>query len=117
MKKLSLVAIQTLLSTLIADEPANEAEYGDILAEVTAELNKGAEAKAANEAVYNEAKPIVMAILSKLTTPAPLAEIYAEAEDSLPKGFTKGKFQYAMTRLWTDEIVKIEGKPNCYKKA
>lgn len=117
MKKLSLVAIQTLLSDLIADDPTNEAEYGDILAEVTAELNKGAEAKAANEAVYNEAKPTIMAVLSKLTAPAPLAEIYAEAEELLPEGFTKGKLQYAVTRLWTDEVVKVEGKPNCYGKA
>lgn len=117
MKKLSLVAIQTLLSDLIADDPTNEAEYGDILAEITAELNKGMEAKAANEAVYNEAKPTIMAVLEKLTAPAPLAEIYAEAEELLPEGFTKGKLQYAVTRLWSDEIVKIEGKPNCYKKA
>ena len=117
MKKLSLVAIQTLLSDLIDDDPTNEAEYGDILAEVTAELNKGAEQKAANAEVYDKAKKVVMSVLEKLTAPAPLSEIYAEAAAALPEGFTKGKFQYAMTRLWKDEIVKIEGKPNCYKKA
>lgn len=116
MKKLSLVAIQTLLSDLIADDPTNEAEYGDILAEVTAELNKGVEQKAANAEVYDKAKKVVMSVLDKLTAPAPLSEIYAEAEAALPEGFTKGKFQYAMTRLWTDEVVKVEGKPNCYYK-
>jgi FKBP-type peptidyl-prolyl cis-trans isomerase (trigger factor) len=117
MKKLSLIAIQTLLSDLIDDDPTNAAEYGDILAEVTAELNKGMEAKAANDAVYEQAKSVVMKVLDKLTAPAPLSEIYAEAEAALPEGFTKGKFQYAMTRLWADEIIKTEGKPNTYRKA
>lgn len=109
MKKATLTAIYDALKTLDFDP--------EVLAEIEAELNKGAEAKAANDALYEEAKVTVMAVLSELTTPAPLAEIYAEVEDLLPEGFTKGKFQYAMTRLWTNEVVKIEGKPNCYKKA
>lgn len=109
MKKATLTAIYETLKTMDYDP--------DILSEIEAELNKGAEAKAANAEVYDKAKKVVMSVLDKLTVPAPLSEIYAEAEGALPEGFTKGKFQYAMTRLWVDEVVKIEGKPNCYKKA
>lgn len=111
MKKATLETIRTALLD------AGYESTDPVMVEIETELNKGAEAKAASEAVYNEAKPTIMAILDKLTAPAPLAEIYAEAEAALPEGFTKGKLQYAMTRLWVDEIVKIEGKPNCYKKA
>jgi hypothetical protein len=111
MKKATL---QSLVNYLNGETVTN---LDEIKAEIEAELNKGMEAKAANDAVYEQAKPVVMKILDKLTAPAPLSEIYAEAEAALPEGFTKGKFQYAMTRLWTDEVVKIEGKPNCYKKA
>ena len=109
MKKTSLQSLVTLLT--------NSGELPEIKAEIEAELNKGMEAKAANDAVYEQAKSVVMKVLDKLTAPAPLSEIYAEAEPALPEGFTKGKFQYAMTRLWADEVVKYEGKPNTYSKA
>ena len=117
MKKLSLVAIQTLLTDLINDDPTNEAEYGDILAEVTAELNKGAEQKAQNDALYEEAKTIVMDELGKATEAVTIGELYDAVAGNLPEGFTKGKLQYAVTRLWKDEIVRIEGKVNSYRKA
>ena len=62
----------------------------DVMDELTKEINKGAEQKAKN----------------------------AEAiEDEVPEGITKGKVQYALTHLWGDEIVKVEGKPNGYRKA
>ena len=48
--------------------------------------------------------------------PATIGELYEAIEDELPEGFTKGKLQYAMTRLWVDEIVKHEGKINMYSK-
>ena len=35
-------------------------------------------------------------------------------KDSLPEGFSKGKVQYAVTRLWADEVTKTEGKVNTY---
>lgn len=115
MKKLSLVAIQTLLTDLINDDPTNEAEYGDILAEVTAELNKGAEQKAQNAALYDAAKPIVMEELGDAT--CTIGELYDAIADKLPEGFTKGKLQYAITRLWAEDFVRVEGKVNGYRKA
>ena len=90
------------------------AELADVRAEIVAELAKG-EAKAqANRDLYAEAHDVVIKVMSKLTDPAPISEIFAEVESALPEGMTKGKFQYAVTRLWTDEIVKTEGKVNTY---
>lgn len=86
----------------------------EIRAEIVAELSKG-EAKAqANRDKYAEAKDIVMGALKSVTSPVTLGELYAEVQNSLPEGFSKGKVQYAVTRLWTDSIAKIEGKVNTY---
>ena len=46
-----------------------------------------------------------------------ISELFDAVEANLPNGFTKGKLQYAVTRLWKDEIVRIEGKVNTYRKA
>ena len=89
-------------------------ELFEIRDELVAELNKGAEKAQANRDMYAEAKDIVLSALSD--TPVTIAELYAEVEDRLPEGMTKGKVQYAVTRLWTDEITKIEGKVNGYTR-
>lgn len=110
MKKNSLVAIKTALTNFgFADE--------DIMAELTAEINKGEEQKAKNAAVYTSFHDIVMNTLSEATAPITIAELWEAIEDEVPEGVTKGKVQYAVTRLWKDEIVKIDGNPNGYKKA
>lgn len=80
--------------------------------ELAAELNKGAEKAQANRDMYAKAHDIVMDALSD--TPVTIAELYNEIEDRLPDGMTKGKVQYAVTRLWVDEITKVEGKVNGY---
>ena len=108
MKKLSLVAIKNALVGFgYADE--------DILAELDKEINKGAEAKAKNAEAYDAIHDIVMGALT--SAPATVAEIWDAIEDEVPEGITKGKVQYALTHLWGDEIVKVEGKPNGYRKA
>ncbi len=89
-------------------------ELFEIRDELVAELNKGAEKAQANRDMYAEAHDIVMDALSD--TPVTIAELYAEVEDRLPEGMTKGKVQYAVTRLWTDEITKVEGKVNGYTR-
>lgn len=111
MKKATLNTILSLISTI--DTPEAEA----VRAELNAELNKGAEQKAQNEALYNEAKAIVMDELGKATEAVTIGELYDAVADALPEGFTKGKLQYAVTRLWTSEITRIEGKVNTYRKA
>ena len=107
MKKSTLTSIVALLNGETVDTEA-------LKAEVEAELNKGAEKAQANRDLYDKAHAVVIKAMSKLTAPAPICEIFAEVESALPEGMTKGKFQYAVTRLWSDEIVKTEGKVNSY---
>ena len=104
MKKSSLSAIYSALKGIDFDS--------EILAEIEKELNRGEAEKAKNAELYEVAKPIVFGALSE--TPATIGEIYDEVADALPEGFTKGKMQYAITRLWVDEVVKTEGKVNSY---
>jgi hypothetical protein len=108
MKKTSFEAIR---SALIAANFSN----ADILAELDKEINKGAEAKAKNAEAYEAMHDIIVGALSD--TPATCSEIFESIENDLPMGTTKGKVQYALTHLWQDEIVKVEGKPNGYKRA
>ena len=111
MKKATMNTILSLISTI--DTPEAEA----VRAELTAELNKGAEEKAWNAELYESAKAVVMGELSTATEAVTIGELYEAVEDKLPEGFTKGKLQYAVTRLWKDEIVRTEGKVNTYRKA
>lgn len=109
MKKATMNTILTLIATI--DTPEAEA----VRAELNAELNKGAEEKARNAELYDAAKAVVMGELGD--KPVTIGELYEAVQENLPEGFTKGKLQYAVTRLWTDAIVKIEGKVNTYRKA
>ena len=109
MKKATMNTILTLIATI--DTPEAEA----VRAELNAELNKGAEEKARSAELYDAAKAVVMNELGD--TPVTISELYEAVQENLPDGFTKGKLQYAVTRLWTDAIVKIEGKVNTYRKA
>lgn len=106
MKKATLETIYVVLT---------EAGYDDaeILAEIEKEINRNAEAKQAKEALYEEAKEIV---LSAMDAPATITEIFEAVKSDLPEGFTKGMMQYAITRLWKDEIDKTEGKVNTYAR-
>ena len=103
--------MKSLVSYLNGETVTNLDEIRD---ELVAELNKG-EAKAqANRDMYAEAKDIVLSALSD--TPVTIGELYDEVKGDLPEGFSKGKVQYAITRLWMDEVVKTEGKVNTYTR-
>ena len=104
MKKATLSTIYDALKGIDFD--------AELLAEVEKELNRGEEQKAKNAELYDAAKPVVLGVLSD--TPATIGEISDEIADELPEGFTKGKVQYAITRLWADEVTKVEGKTNGY---
>lgn len=84
----------------------------EVLEELNAELSKGEEKAQANRSLYETAKPIILGALSE--TPATIQEIYDEIASELPEGFTKSKVQYAITRMWQDEVTKVEGKTNGY---
>lgn len=99
--------------TLIADMDTPEAT--EVREALEKELNKGAEKAQANRELYEAAKAVVMAELGE--TPVTIAELYDAIAEQLPEGFKKGKLQYAVTRMWTDEIRRVEGKVNAYCKA
>lgn len=108
MKKATLETIRTALTDL---GYTNE----NVLAELDAELNKGAAEKAARAAEYEAIHNLIVDNLTD--TPVTVADLFAEIEGELPEGMTRSKVQYALTHLWQDEIVKIAGKPNTYRRA
>ena len=109
MRKVSLQSLVSFIDSIDAPQ-----EIKGIRDEIVAELTKG-EAKAqANRDLYAEAKDVVLGALSE--TPVTIGELYDEIADALPEGFSKGKVQYAITRLWADEVVKHEGKVNGYTR-
>ena len=115
MKKATMKAIVNYLTNNLSYADADEKEFLQAAVdELTAELNRGAEKAQANRELYAEAHDTVIAMMGGLTSPATISELYDEVADRLPEGMTKGKFQYAVTRLWNDEIVKTEGKVNAY---
>lgn len=104
------------MKSIVAYIEANAVEeLYEVRDEIQAELAKD-EAKAqANRDLYAVAHDIIMSALPT-ETPVTITELYDEIADSLPDGFSKGKVQYAVTRMWTDEIVKHEGKTNGYTR-
>ena len=110
MKKATLEAIRdTLIDLGVKDTDP-------MVVELNAELNKGAEEKAARAAAYEGIHDIVVDNLSE--TPVTCADLFAEIEaDITAKGMTRHNVQYALNNLWQDEIVKIPGKPNTYRRA
>lgn len=106
MKKATLSAIYSALKDTQFDP--------DMLVEIETELNRGEAEKAKKAEMYEQVKPFVFGVLSDV--PVTISEIYDEIADELPEGFTKGKIQYAITRLWADEVTKVEGKVNGYTR-
>ena len=109
MKKATMNTILSLIANI--DTPEAEAAR----AELTAELNKGAEKAQANHDLYEQAKDIVIGALSD--TPVTLAELYEEVKNDLPSGFTRNKVQYALGHYWESEVKVTRGKVNAYTKA
>jgi hypothetical protein len=106
MKKITM---QTILNYI---NDNNVEELFGARDELTAELNKTKARKDANLAVYEKAKPVVFEALAESVTT--ISELYEAIQDKLPEDFTKSKLQYAITRLWADDIVKHEDKINTY---
>lgn len=110
MKKATLEIIRDALNSI---------NFGDAdpdtMAEINAELNKGAEEKAARAAAYESIHSIVVDNLTD--TPVTCADLFVEIEpEVVAKGMTRHNVQYALNNLWQDEIEKIPGKPNTYKR-
>lgn len=109
MKKATM---NTILTALTAIDPK---KYANEIAELTAELSKGQAQKDKNAEAYESIHSLIVEALSD--TPVTCGELWESIEENVPDGITKGKVQYALTHLWQDEIVKIEGKPNTYRRA
>jgi len=87
----------------------------DAMAELNAELNRGAEEKAARAAAYESIHSLIVDNLND--TPVTCADLFNEIEpEVLAAGMNKHNVQYALNSLWQDEIEKIHGKPNTYKR-
>ena len=108
MKKSTMIALVSYLNGATVDN------LDEIKAELEAELNRNAEKAAANRELYESAKSVIFEGFRVAGTPITIAELYEEIKDELPQGFSKSKVQYAVTRLWSDEIIKTEGKTNTY---
>ena len=103
--------MNSILSTIATIDTPEAEEIRNVIQK---ELAKG-EAKAqANRDLYASAHDAVIGVLANASAPVTISELYDEVADDLPEGMTKGKMQYAVTRLWADEIVKTEGKVNTY---
>lgn len=111
MKIATLSTVVALLSDLDFENKET------LMNELYTELNRGAAIKAEKASVYEAAKPIVFAQFDLTTAPLTVAELWEAIEGEAPEGFTKGKLSYAMTHTWADEVVKVEGKVNAYRKA
>ena len=111
MKKNTMIALVNYLNGATVDN------LDEIKAELEAELNRNAEKAQANRELYAVAHDIVMNGLDNASGPVTVSELYEAIKDELPEGFSRGKVQYALMNYWTDEVVKIEGKPNMYKRA
>ena len=109
MKKATLETIRTALLD------AGYESTDPVMAELDAEINKGAEEKAARAAAYESIHDIIVDNLSD--TPITCADLWVEIEGEVAaKGMTRHNVQYALNNLWQDEIVKISGKPNTYRR-
>ena len=108
MKKSTMIALVSYLNGATIDN------LDEIKAELEAELNRNAEKAAANREMYEAAKSVIFEGFRVAGTPVTITELYEEIKDELPNGFSKSKVQYAVTRLWADEITKVEGKTNTY---
>jgi len=109
MKKATL---ETIRDTLI---DLGVSDTDPMVVELNVELNRGAEEKAARTAAYEGIHDLIVDNLSD--TPVTCKDLFEEIHDDLPAGMdTQGKVQYALNNLWQDEIEKIPGKPNTYKR-
>ena len=109
MKKATLETIRDTLINLGVNDT------DPMVVELDAELNKGAAEKAARNAAYEGIHNLIVDNLSD--TPVTCADLFAEIESEIvAAGMTRYNVQHALNNMWQDEIEKIPGKPNTYKR-
>ena len=118
MKKATLQYLVNLMNYHInqnGGETYTDTVYVGVRDELVAELNKGQAQKDKNAEAYESIHSLIVEALSD--TPVTCGELWESIEENVPDGITKGKVQYALNHLWQDEVFKIEGKPNTYRRA
>ena len=107
MKKVSLQSLVSFIDSMNAQGSATQ-EILEVRDEIVAELNKGKAKADATQAEYAEIWDAVTNALRSATDPVTAQELADET------GFSKGKIVYGLSRLWKDEVERIEGKVNAY---
>lgn len=110
MKNSTIKTIYAILTGANTDE----AEKLAVIRELEDDFAKQAEKASAKLDTYEAIHDVVMAHLGD--KPMTIAEIFTACENELPDGTTKNKVQYGLLNYWKDEVVKIEGKPNQYRR-
>ena len=110
MKNSTIKTIYAILTGANTDE----AEKLAVIRELEDDFAKQAEKASAKLDTYETIHDVVMAHLGD--KPMTVAEIFTACESELPDGTTKNKVQYGLLNYWKDEVVKIEGKPNQYRR-
>ena len=107
MKNSTMNAIYTALTNYNYDN-------AEVMAELRKEILRNVAEKATKAAEYEAAHDAVMEAIRVAGVPVSVADIFAEAEKSLPNGFTKNKVSYGLRNYWKDEVVVKSGKVNLY---
>ena len=107
MKNASLSAIYTALTAYNYDN-------AEVMAELYNEIHRNDGAKSAKDALYNEARGVVLETIRVANAPVTLSEIYESCVGNLPQGFTKGMVQYGLAHQWVGDVTKVSGKVNTY---
>ena len=102
------------LRTLVDYLNGKNVDITEVKAALEAELEKDVAAKDAKAAEYDAIREVVFTKLGD--APMTVAELFAACEAELPEGVTKNKMQYGLLNYWKDEVIKIEGKPNQYRR-
>ena len=110
MKNSTIKTIYAILTGANTDE----AEKLAVIRELEDDFAKQAEKASAKLDTYETIHDVVMAHLGD--KPMTVAEIFTAGEGDWPEGTTKNKISYGLTHYWENEVVKIQGKVNEYRR-
>ena len=110
MKNSTIKTIYAILTGANTDE----AEKLAVIRELEDDFAKQAEKASAKLDTYEAIHDVVMAHLSD--KPMTVAEIFTAGEGDWPEGTTKNKISYGLTHYWENEVTKIQGKVNEYRR-
>ena len=105
--------IKTIYAILTGSN-TEEADRLAVIRELEDEFAKEQEKANAKLDLYEAMRAVVFTKLGD--RPMTLADLWGAVEADMPDGATKNKLSYALTHYWNDDIVKISGKVNEYRR-